>query len=67
MLFVLILYAAGDGHNESVKNIQHLHRNGHATKDDYTKALLAYQKCIDEIRSEQRDKAAAYDDDYKYY
>ena len=61
------MISVGDGDNESVKNIQDLYKHGHATKDDYTKALLAYQKYLDEVRSEQRDKAAAYDDQYKYY
>ena len=61
------MIAAGVGFNDSVKNIQQLYRDEHATKEDYTKALRAYQKRIDEIRSEQRDKAAAFDDRYKYY
>ena len=61
------MIAAGSGLNDSVKNIQQLYKGGHATKDDYTKALRAYQKCIDEIRSEQRDIAAAFSDIYKYY
>ena len=61
------MIAAGDGDNDSVKGILHLYKHGHATKEDYTKALLAYQKYLDEIRSEQRDKAAAADDRYKYY
>ena len=34
------------------------------TKDDYTNALLAYQKFVDEIRSDDRDKAAASVDIY---
>jgi hypothetical protein len=29
------LIAAGDGYNDSVKNIQQLYRAGHATKEDY--------------------------------
>ena len=61
------LISTGSGRNESVKNMQHLYKHGHATKEDYTNALLAYQQCLEEIRSEQRDKAAAYGDDYKYY
>ena len=61
------MISAGDGSNNSVKNIQGLYKHGHATKDDYTKALLAYQKYLDEVRSEQRDKAAAANDRYKYY
>ena len=61
------MVAAGDGHDDSVKGIQQLYMAGNATKEDYTSALLAYQKYLDEIRSEQRDNAAAYRDYYKYY
>ena len=61
------LIAAGSGFNSSVKNIKQMYMAGHAKKDDYTNALRAYQKYIEEIRSEQRDKAAAYSDKYKYY
>ena len=62
------MIAAGDGYSDSVKMTQQLYTNGHATKDDYTNALLAYQKYLDEVRSEQRDKAAAFSAiDYKYY
>ena len=59
--------AAGDGYNDSIKSIQHLYQHGHATKEDYSKALRAYQSYLDEVRSEQRDKAAAYSDKYKFY
>ena len=60
------MIAAGDGYSGSVKCIQDSY-NGHATKDDYTKALRVYQAYLEEIRSEQRDKAAAFSDEYKYY
>ena len=40
--------------------------DGQATKEDYSNALLAYQKYIGEIKSEQRDEAAAFSDLYKY-
>ena len=60
------LISVGGGINESLKNIQKLFMDGHATKDDYTKALLAYQMYLDEIRSEQRDQAATANDGYKY-
>ena len=59
--------AAGDGQNESVKMIQKLYMAGVATKDDYTSALQNYQAYLDEIKSDQRDKAAAAYDRYKYY
>ena len=62
------MIAAGNGYNGSLKAVQHyLYKHGHATKDDYTKALLAYQAYLEEVRSEQRDKAAANDEGYKYY
>ena len=61
------MIAAGAGENESVRTIQQFYKHGHATKDDYTSALRAYQKYLEEIRSEQRDNAAAYDEGYKYY
>jgi hypothetical protein len=41
--------------------------DGNATNDDYTKALESYQAYLDEIKSVQRDEAAAENDDYKYY
>ena len=60
------MIAAGDGDNDSVKAVQQLYKHGHATKGDYSKALLAYQKYVEEARSEQRDEAAAANDRYKY-
>ena len=41
--------------------------DGHATNDDYAKALRSYQAYLDEIKSDQRDMAAAAYDQYKYY
>ena len=61
------MIAAGGGENDSAKSIQQLYMDGGATKDDYTNALREYQAYLDEIRSEQRDIAAAYSDKYKYY
>ena len=37
------MIAVGSGDNESLKNIKQLYAIGHATKDDYAKALQAYQ------------------------
>ena len=34
--------------------------NGHATKADFEKALRAHKEAKDEVKSDQRDKAAAY-------
>ena len=61
------MIAAGSGYNDSVKGIQQLYLDGNATKEDYAKALRAYQQYLDEIRSDQRDKAAAFDDRYICY
>ena len=36
--------------------------NGHATKDDYVKALRAYQAYLVEIKRPQRDESAAFSD-----
>jgi len=42
--------------------------NRQASKDDYTKALRTYQEYLVEIKSVQRDEAAAYDEaEYRYY
>ena len=60
------LIAAGDGYNGSVKSIQLLYTKGDAIKEDYTSALRAYQVYLEEVRSEQRNKAAAYNDRFKY-
>ena len=62
------MIAAGNGYNGSLKAVQHcLYKHGHATKDDYAKALIAYQAYLEEVRSEQRDKATAFSDQFKYY
>ena len=61
------MIAVGSGYNDSVKQIKQLYSNGHATKEDYATALTAYQAYIVEIKSDDRDKAAAYSDNYKYY
>ena len=59
--------AVEGGYNESLKNIKLMYSKGCATKDDYAKALQAYQAYLSEIESDQRDKAAEYSDNYKYY
>jgi len=56
------------GDPDSLKEIKELYSNGHATKEDYTKALRTYQTYLGEIKSRQRDEAAAADHDYyRYY
>ena len=44
-----------------------MYTNGKATKEDYTTALRAYQEYLGEIKSVQRDKAAAASERYRYY
>ena len=61
------MIAAGLGDNDSLEKIKQLFMNGHASKDDYAKALQVYQAYLVEIKSPQRDEAAAADDNNKYY
>ena len=61
------MIAAEGGQPHSLKKIQELYTNGHATKDDYAKALRAYQAYLAEIKSTQRDAAAAASAYCRYY
>jgi len=61
------LIAARNGEGESLERIKLMYTHGHATKDVYMKALQAYQVYLGEIKSEQRDNAAADREDYRYY
>lgn len=60
------LIAVSFGDEISLSKIKEMFRYGTVTKDDYTKALRTYQAFLDEIRSEQRDQAAAFGQ-HKYY
>ena len=61
------MIAAGCGYYNSLEHIKQMFMNGDVTKDDYAKALRAYQANLVEIKSAQRDEAAAFDDEYKYH
>jgi len=61
------MIAVKGGCNDTLETIRKMVTFGLATKDDYTKALKSHQEYLDEIRSDQRDKAAAADINYKYY
>ena len=61
------MIAAGGGIDLSLKEIQKLYTNGHAKKDDYATALRAYQVYLVEIKSTQRNEAAAARANYRYY
>ena len=51
----------------SLEIINKMYKVGYVTKDEYTEALRACRAYVDEIKSDQRDEAAALRDDYKYY
>ena len=56
------------GYANALTNIKALCSDGHASKESYSKALQSYQTYLSEIKSDQRDKAAAYEElDYRYY
>jgi uncharacterized protein len=61
------MVAVKGGCARSVKEIQEMYMDGHATKDHYANALRSHQAYIDEIKSDQRDEAAAFRDEYRYY
>ena len=61
------MIAVRDGESRSLKSIKLMYKNGLATKDDYANALRSYQAYLDEIKSDQRDEAAALNDEYKYF
>jgi len=61
------IVAVRSGQNESLEAIKLLYSNGYATKDDYTKALQAYQVYLGDIKSNQRDRAASADERNRYY
>ena len=61
------MIASRSGYADSLEHIKQLYSNGHATKEDYTKALQFYQAYLGEIKSAQRDEAAAAHEDYRYY
>ena len=58
------MIAVRGGDTDSVKAIQRMYKEGHATKDHYANALRSHQAYVNEIKSPQRDKAAAGRDDY---
>jgi hypothetical protein len=60
------LIAASFGHIGAVNAFRKLLIRGGATKDQYAQALRQYQEYLDEVKSDQRDQAAAYSDQFKY-
>ena len=54
------MIAAGAGYDDSLKAIRECFMSGIATKDDFEKALRAHKEAADEMKSDQRDAAAAF-------
>jgi len=61
------MIAVRSGNNDSLEAIQELYSKGYATKEDYAKALRSYQEYLSEIKSSQRDRAAAFSEANRYY
>jgi len=61
------MIATRDGLAVSLEEIKEMYSNGQATKENFTEALCTYQEYLGEIKSAQRDKAAAVDEDNRYY
>jgi len=62
-----LMIAAGSGCADSLDNIKQNHLRGHISKDNYANALRSFQAYLDDIKSDQRDEAAACKDYWKYY
>ena len=61
------MIAVRGGDTDSVKAIQRMYMEGQVAKDHYANALQSHQTYLNEIQSDQRDKAAAFHDGYRYY
>ena len=61
------MIATRGGNSDSLEAVKELYSKGHASKEEYTKALRSYQTYLGEIKSPQRDKAAAARESYRYY
>ena len=61
------MIATEGGSTTSLEYIKKLYSNGYATKDDYANALRSYQAYLNEVKSDQRNEAAAFRDEFKYY
>jgi tetratricopeptide (TPR) repeat protein len=60
------LIAASCGDIRAVDLIKKAMAMGSATIDHYAQALRGYEQYLEEVKSSQRDRAAAYSDEYKY-
>ena len=55
------MIAARSGHDDALKEVGEGYKDGHVTKDKYMNTLRAYQVSCDDMKSKQRDIAAAQD------
>jgi hypothetical protein len=55
-----LMISANDGYDLSMKGVQEGHKRGFVTKDDYAKTIRAYGNSIDKMKSDDRDRAAAF-------
>ena len=53
------MISANDGYELAMKAVQEGYQSGIVTKDDYEKTVCAHGNSIDEMKSDDRDKAAA--------
>jgi hypothetical protein len=60
------MIAATCGEIQAVNKIKKAMTDGDATRDHYAQALRGYTEYLKDVRSNERDRAAAYSDDYKY-
>ena len=61
------MIAVVSGDSVSLSKVKELYSKGHATKEDYTRALRSYQEYLVEIKSVQRDEVAKFNDRFRYY
>ena len=54
------MISAGAGDDDSLTAIRNCFLDGHATKDDFEMALRAHKEANDEMKSDQREAAAAF-------
>ena len=53
------MISAGAGYDDSLKLMQQCFLSGHASKNEFEKALRSHKEAKDEVKSEQREAAAA--------
>jgi TPR repeat protein len=54
------MISANDGWDSSMKAVQEGYKSGFVTKDDYAKTIRAYGNSIKEMKSDDRDRYAAF-------